>query len=200
MTASSCPVRPAGSSEPEQRSQFWLVKWWLRVPRLLAQGTAPSLLARRESPITMDYETNAPALAVTQAVTFAIIDATGGSTPLEAELQYDLADPYAVTIAFTSGQTQVSWRFSRDLLTMGLGLYTPSGDGDVHIWPCFDDYGRAVVMIELCSPAGDALVEARAADLNIFVERMSAAVPPGTESAHVDVDAMIAAIFAGEAA
>lgn len=148
----------------------------------------------------MDYPTNTPALAVTQAVTFAIIDATGGSTPLEAELQYDLDDPYAVTIAFTSGQSQVSWRFSRDLLTMGLGLYTPSGDGDVHIWPCFDDYGRAVVMIELCSPAGEALVEARAADLNIFVERMSAAVPPGTESAHLDVDAMIAAIFAGEAA
>jgi small subunit ribosomal protein S9 len=54
--------------------------------------------------------------------------------------------------------------------------------------------------IELCSPDGEALVQAKTGDLSGFVERMSKAVEPGAESGHVDVDGTIAAIFAAEAA
>jgi hypothetical protein len=57
-----------------------------------------------------------------------------------------------------------------------------------------------VVIIELCSPDGEALVQAKTGDLSSFVERMSAAVEPGHESEHLDVDATIAAIFSAEAA
>ena len=57
-----------------------------------------------------------------------------------------------------------------------------------------------MVIIELCSPDGEALVQARTGDLTAFVERMTALVAPGSESDLMDVDATIAAIFAAEAA
>jgi hypothetical protein len=146
----------------------------------------------------MDYSMNTARASVTQPVTLELIDPTGAVTPIEAELHYDPRDPYAVTTVFMTGSSQVRWTFGRDLLTEG--LYEPSGDGDVHVWPCLDSEGHAVVIIELCSPDGEALVQAKTGDLSSFVERMSAAVEPGHESEHLDVDATIAAIFSAEAA
>jgi hypothetical protein len=146
----------------------------------------------------MDFSMNTAPLTVTQPVTLELIDPTGGVTPIDAELHYDPRDPYAVTTVFMTGSSQVRWTFGRDLLTEG--LYEPSGDGDVHVWPCLDSEGHAVVIIELCSPDGEALVQAKTNDLSVFVERMNKAVELGNESAHVDVDATIAAIFASEAA
>jgi hypothetical protein len=146
----------------------------------------------------MDYSMNTAPLTVSQAVTLDLIDSTGASAPLEAELHYDPRDPYAVTTVFMTGRSQVRWTFGRDLLVAG--LYEPCGDGDVHVWPCLDAEGRAVVIIELCSPDGEALVQARTGDLSAFVDRMRRAVAPGTESEHLDLDATIAAIFEAEAA
>ena len=145
----------------------------------------------------MDYSMNTAPLIVSQAVTLDLIDATGASTPLEAELQYDPRDPYAVTTVFMTGRSQVRWTFGRDLLAAG--LYEPSGDGDVHVWPCLDADGHAVVIVELCSPDGEALVQARTGDLSAFVERMTKAVQPGTESDYLDLDAAITAILEAEA-
>ncbi|MGZ4426599.1 MAG: SsgA family sporulation/cell division regulator [Nocardioidaceae bacterium] len=146
----------------------------------------------------MDYATNAAPFAVTQPVSVDLIDASGAATPIEAELQYDPADPFAVTTVFITGSSRVRWTFGRDLLAQG--LYEPAGDGDVHVWPCLDADGRAVVIIELCSPDGEALVQARTGDLSRFVEKMSKAVAPGTEVDHLNVDAAITAIFAAETA
>jgi hypothetical protein len=92
----------------------------------------------------------------------------------------------------------VAWTFGRELLCQG--IYEPSGDGDVHVWPCLDADGHAVVIIELSSPDGEALVQTRTGDLRAFVDRMCRAVEPGTESAHIDVDATIAAILEADAA
>jgi hypothetical protein len=146
----------------------------------------------------MDYSMNTAPLTVTQPVMLELIDPTGTVTPIEAELHYDATDPYAVTTVFMTGASQVRWTFGRDLLSDG--LFEPSGDGDVHVWPCLDSDGHAVVIIELCSPDGEALVQARTGVLSSFVERMTAAVAPGTESDHIDVDAALAAIFAAETA
>ena len=146
----------------------------------------------------MDYSMNIAPLIVTQPVTLELIDPTGAATPIEAELQYDPRDPYAVTTLFMTGANQVRWTFGRDLLCEG--LYEPSGDGDVHVWPCLDSRGRAVVIIELCSPDGEALVQAKTGDLTSFVERMTKAVEPGTESALIDVDGAISLILAGDLA
>jgi hypothetical protein len=146
----------------------------------------------------MDFSMNTAPLTVTQPLTLELIDPTGAVTPIEAELHYDPRDPYAVTTVFMTGASNVRWTFGRELLSDG--LYEPSGDGDVHVWPCLDSEGHAVVIIELCSPDGEALVQARTGDLSGFVERMSAAVEPGHESDHLDVDAAITAIFNAEAA
>jgi hypothetical protein len=146
----------------------------------------------------MDFSMNTAPATVTQTVTLELIDPTGAATPINAELRYDARDPYAVTTVFMTGTTQVRWTFGRELLTDG--LYEPAGDGDVHVWPCLDSEGHAVVIIELCSPDGEALVQARTGDLSAFVEKMNKAVPPGTESALVDVDAAIDAILSAEAA
>ena len=129
---------------------------------------------------------------VTSTLTLELIDADGASTPLDTELTYDPRDPFAVSAAFMTVAGRVEWTFGRDLLIGG--LYEPTGDGDVHVWPCLDGDARSVVIIELCSPDGEALVQARAADITAFVDRMTTAVAVGAEA--VDVDSAIAAIFA----
>jgi len=142
---------------------------------------------------SMDTASNTSPLTVTQPVTLELIDPTGAVTPIEAELRYDPSDPYAVTTVFMTGTSQVRWTFGRELLLEG--LYEPSGDGDVHVWPCLDSDGHAVVIIELCSPDGEALVQARTGDLSTFVDRICKVVEPGTESHHLDIDSTITAIF-----
>jgi hypothetical protein len=135
---------------------------------------------------------------VKQLVTLELIDAAGGATPLETELAYDARDPFAVSATFNTIAGQVRWTFGRDLLITGLD--EPTGDGDVHVWPCLDNEAHPVIVIELCSPDGEALVQARTADISTFVQRMTTAVTPGNEGDFMDVDAAIAAIFAAEAA
>ncbi|MFT4011620.1 MAG: SsgA family sporulation/cell division regulator [Nocardioidaceae bacterium] len=135
---------------------------------------------------------------VKQTLTLELVDATGQATPMQADLSYDPHDPYAVTAIFQTAAGDVRWTFGRDLLVDG--LYEPSGDGDVHVWPCLDSDGHAVVIIELCSPDGEALVQAKTGDLTAFVERMTAVVPVGDESRFMDLDTAIAAIFANETA
>lgn len=146
----------------------------------------------------MDNITNTASSTLTQAIGLELVDSTGVATPMQANLTYDPNDPFAVTAVFMTVTGDVRWTFGRELLVEG--LYEPSGDGDVHVWPCLDADGNSVVIIELCSPDGEALVQARTSDLITFADRMTAMVPPGTESSHLDIDATIAAIFAAEAA
>ena len=148
----------------------------------------------------MDKMTNTAATSnrLAQSLILQLVDANGNTTPLQSELVYDRHDPYAVTAVFVTVGGNVRWTFGRDLLIGGTD--EPTGDGDVHVWPCLDSDGESVVMIELCSPDGEALVQARAADLNTFLARTVAAVAPGAESQYVDLDATIAAILAADAA
>ncbi len=129
---------------------------------------------------------------ISAMLTLELIDADGTTTPLETELSYNPSDPLAVTAAFLTVAGRVEWTFGRDLLIGG--LYEPTGDGDVHVWPCLDNDARSVVIVELCSPDGEALVQARASDMTSFVERMTAAVAPGEE--RIDVEGALAQIFA----
>ncbi len=141
---------------------------------------------------------NAPATVVSQVLVLELLDPSGAVAPLETELSYDPADPLAVSATFSTVAGQVRWTFGRELLIEG--LVEPVGDGDVHVWPCVDNDGNSVVIIELCSPDGEALVQGRTADVTAFVERMTRSVAHGAESGLVDVDGAIAAIFAAEAA
>ncbi len=129
-----------------------------------------------------------------QSVFVALHRPDGGTSAVPTVLSYDSSDPYALTMSFQLNDGPVPWTFSRELLSVG--LTEPTGDGDVHVWPGMDDEGFATVSIELCSPHGNALVEVRTSEADGFVTRSHDLVAPGTESAHLDVDALISSIRA----
>lgn len=106
---------------------------------------------------------------------------------LAGGLRYDPADPFAISLRMTHGEQDVVWTFARELLAGG--LYEPTGDGDVHVWPCLSSSGTSVVMIELCSPDGELLLEASSRTVSTFLEEVEHAVPSGTED--IDVDTLI---------
>ena len=112
-----------------------------------------------------------------------------GAVPLPVELRYSPADPFAVRATFRTGHgLGVCWVFARDMLASG--TRTPTGEGDVRVWPAAHDEG-STVYISLCSPDGRALLEAPANLLREFISRTYVAVPPGTESHYLDLDATI---------
>ena len=114
------------------------------------------------------------------------VDLEGMSTPLDAELEYSAADPFAVSILFKGEPAPVRWTFARDLLIEG--FYEPTGDGDVHVWPCLGTDGRAVVILELVSPSGEVLIQMNSRELSHFLRRTITAVPRGSEADHLDFD------------
>lgn len=110
---------------------------------------------------------------------------------LTGDLVFDPADPYAVQLVFGHGaDASVTWSFARDLLAEG--LYDPIGDGDVLIWPCLGTTGEAVVVIELRSPHGMAMLQTPSRSVQRFVSDIYAAVPNGTESSRIDMGNLIA--------
>lgn len=115
------------------------------------------------------------------------------SLPVLADLTYDVADPYAVRVAFhTGGPDVVEWTFARQLLTDGVAR--PGGEGDVQVWPSHSG-SRPIVCIALSSPSGRALFEAPLGEVVEFLTRTYALVPTGSESDHVDVDAELALLL-----
>ena len=133
------------------------------------------------------------AQAITEQMRLEFVDTEGLSTPLDAEFEYNPADPYAVSILFSDEPTPVRWTFARELLVEG--FYEPTGDGDVHVWPCLNTEGAAVVILELSSPSGEVLVQVSSRALSAFIHQMVAMVPAGSEAQHVDLDAEIAQLF-----
>ena len=129
------------------------------------------------------------AQAISERMRLEFVDTEGLSTPLDAEFEYDPADPYAVSVLFSEEPTPVRWTFARELLIEG--FYEPTGDGDVHVWPCLSQQGAAVVILELSSPSGEVLVQAPSRTLSAFIHQMVAMVPQGAEAGLVDLDAEI---------
>jgi hypothetical protein len=133
------------------------------------------------------------AQAITEQLRMEFVDTEGLSTPLDAEFEFNPADPYAVSILFSDEPTPVRWTFARELLIEG--YYEPTGDGDVHVWPCLSTDGCAVVIIELSSPSGEVLVQVSSKALASFIHQMVAMVPLGSEESLVDLDAEIAQLL-----
>jgi hypothetical protein len=115
----------------------------------------------------------------------------GVDMPVYSRWSYDPADPYAITLAFSAEHGYwVMWSFARDLIIEG--LWHPVGLGDVRVRP-ESGSGPEVVVIELESPDGYAVVEIEREHVEKFVTATLEAVPPGTEQ--IDVDAFIAGII-----
>jgi hypothetical protein len=134
------------------------------------------------------------AQAITEQLRLEFVDTEGLSTPLDAEFEYDPADPFAVSILFTDEPAPVRWTFARELLIEG--FFEPTGDGDVHVWPCLNTEGAAVVILELSSPSGEVLVQISSRELANFIHQMVAMVPQGTEESMIDLDAEIVQLLA----
>ena len=115
------------------------------------------------------------------------------SEQLEGELVFDHADPYAVAMYLEAKSGSVVWTFARELLSDG--LYQPVGDGDVQVWPCLSSCGEAVVVIELSSPDGMAILQAPSREVHDFVVRTLEVVPEGEESAHMALDTLISQLL-----
>jgi hypothetical protein len=139
----------------------------------------------------MEQDTPGTTDTVVASVPFASGEAQ--SEFLAGELVFNPSDPYAVSMNLQARSGTVTWTFARDLLSQG--LYSPSGDGDVQVWPCLSGSGDAVVIIELCSPDGTALLQAPSRTVHDFVVRTLEAVPAGEESAHLALDDLISQLL-----
>jgi len=126
---------------------------------------------------------------VEQDITMQCIDSLGRGHDLDTVFSYRQRDPFAVTITFLTHDGELPWTFSRDLLLRG--LTDPTGEGDVHVCPGIGEDGRAVVIIELSSPDGHLVTQARTDDVYRFVRRAVALVPEGEESRHLGMDDLI---------
>lgn len=132
--------------------------------------------------------------AVEQDITMQCMDSLGRAHDLDTVFSYHQRDPFAVTITFLTHEGELPWTFSRDLLVRG--MTDPTGEGDVHVCPSIDEARRAVVVIELSSPDGHLVTQARTEDVSRFLQRSVAVVPEGEESQHLDVDDMINQLLA----
>jgi hypothetical protein len=103
---------------------------------------------------------------------------------LAAEFHYDPADPLAVSMVIESISGPVRWTFARELILHG--QFEPTGDGDVHVWPCLDTQGSAAVIVELQSLAGATLLQFPSRAVHEFVSASLTVVPEGTEQLNVD--------------
>jgi hypothetical protein len=134
-----------------------------------------------------------PHVDVEAAVQLRLVVADADAVPLPVTLRYSATDPYAVRAVFSGDGMEVEWVFARDLLRAGLS--TPTGDGDVHVWPSWGT-GKDLLMISLTSPDGQAVLEASAEDVRRFLDRTTLVVQDGDESQHLDLDAALARLLA----
>ncbi|WP_280686413.1 SsgA family sporulation/cell division regulator [Kitasatospora sp. MAA19] len=115
--------------------------------------------------------------------------------PVDAELRFDTALPYAACLAFPLSSSGCScddfrlcWYFSRDLLDEG--RHAQVGRGDVRVGPG----AEGEVFITLQSPSGETVLSAPEDVVTAFLADSFALVPAGAESDHLDLDSELARI------
>jgi hypothetical protein len=119
---------------------------------------------------------------VVASLEFALVLADAQRVKVAAQLSFDARDPFAVSVSFDAGGADpVEWTFARDLLDEG--LWRAVGEGDVRVWP-----HRGAVFLALCSPTGEALLEARRRAVSDFMARIEHVMPIGHEADCVDFD------------
>jgi hypothetical protein len=127
----------------------------------------------------------------------ALVVSTGtGEAELDAELRYDPADPFAVSLAIgVECGEPVVWTFARDLLSAGVSA--PTGEGDITIEPdpasALDDNER-MLRITLATDCLATMLTSSDRVVEFLVETY-AIVPTGSELDRVDLDAEIAALL-----
>lgn len=128
-----------------------------------------------------------------QPATLFLLDEEGPGFELQAEFTYDSDDPYAVSLTTSGDNGRIVWTFARDLLSEG--LVVPTGDGDVRVFPGVLEEGPPKILIELSVNGDEALMAADRSDIEAFVAMSHELVARGSESEHLDIDAVIALIL-----
>ncbi|KAA2264648.1 SsgA family sporulation/cell division regulator [Solihabitans fulvus] len=126
--------------------------------------------------------------AINATMTFGLLAPGTPAVPIDARLRYDTEDPYAMGVRFHTGQGVVEWMFARELLADG--LIAAAGEGDIRVRPSTED--PELVLVELVTPGGHAVLTASAEDLADFLDRSYDLVPPGDEHLWVDFDEELA--------
>jgi len=126
-----------------------------------------------------------PIVISSELVLWRLVVPEGKAVPLQGDLWYKSTDPYAVRLTFYVGDDTLDWVFARSLLIGGLN--EPTGTGDVEVGPS-RHRGADTVQITLRTSEACAVLEAPARVIAAFLERSCAAVPPGTEHRHLDLD------------
>ena len=125
-----------------------------------------------------------------------VVTTGAGEAALDAELRYDPADPFAVSLAIgTECGDPVVWTFARDLLSAGVG--SPQGEGDITIEPDYAtdlDSDERMLRITLATDCLATMLAPAAPVVEFLVETFTA-VPTGAELDRVDLDAEIAALL-----
>lgn len=132
--------------------------------------------------------------ATTVCATMPFLSGDPHTELLEGEFIFHPEDPYAVEMHLEVRSGTVVWTFARQLLAEG--LYGPAGDGDVRVWPCLGNTGGAVVIIELSSPEGVAVLQAPSREVAAFVAATEKIVPTGHEASHLQLDTLISRLLA----
>jgi len=131
--------------------------------------------------------------AVSRPISVTLPESPYPHVPLTGELRFDPALPYGVGLAFPPrrpGDDELVWWFGRDLLAEG--RRAPVGEGDVLVAPGRD--GR--VLVTLGRRTDRAVISVPGEPVAAFLADTFAEVPPGSESAHLDLDLGLARLLA----
>ena len=118
-----------------------------------------------------------------------------GEAELDAELRYDPADPFAVSLAIgVDCGDPVVWTFARELLSAGVN--SPAGEGDITVEPDVTEGFGAERQLRI-TLATDCMATMLASTDRVveFLVETYAVVPTGSELDRVDFDAEIAALL-----
>jgi len=117
-----------------------------------------------------------------------------GEVPVTARLRYQPQNPWAVEIEFLVDRDEwVTWTFARELLEAGASR--PVGIGDVALWPGTDDEADRI-FLRTSSPHGVATFALPTDDIAEFLSGSYSAVPEGSESDCLDLDAELRTLLA----
>jgi len=142
----------------------------------------------RTAPARARGEDSGMSTIITERLTAYLIIGQETGADFTVNASYDEHDPYAVRLDFPVLDPEgnlLTWVFSRALLDEGLAA--PTGDGDVHVWPC----GSDLVMLELRSDVGAARIALVVRQVRAFLFLSYAEVPPGFESDYVEIDRLV---------
>lgn len=112
----------------------------------------------------------------------------GAKYPDRWRMKYSLAEPYTVRLLFPEHGPEVEWAIDRELLFDG--LTRPVGVGDVHVWTSRETY-----LVSLSTPTMSAVLEADWLNVRAFLAETLVAVPFGSESEHLNLDARLAELL-----